>query len=86
MANFEIHETFYAICGMVPRPLATDLTVSTSDYQAFKLGTDKQKATKVPLVMDKGGVLFDRNNLGEFDKNGSFGIASSSYDQTQYGE
>lgn len=84
IADFEIRETFYAICGMSPKELSTDLTVSTSDYEAVQLGTDQVKATQVPLIVDKDGVLFDKQKIAQFKKTGSFGITSGEYDMTQY--
>ena len=83
-ADFVITEEIFAVCGMNPKALDTDLVVSTSDYEAVKLGTDKQEATDVPLLMNKGGAVFDKENLQSFKKDGSFGIFSGIYNMTEY--
>ena len=82
--TFHVHESFYAVCGMHKQPLATDLTVETSDYEAVKLGTEKTKATKVAMHIEDKGAVFDKHAVTEFDKNGSFGITTSSYDTTEF--
>ncbi|KAL8976791.1 MAG: hypothetical protein Q9205_007278 [Flavoplaca limonia] len=76
--------TFFAVCGMQKKPLATDLTVQTSDYEAVKLGTDKIKATMVAMKIEDKGAVFDKHATKEFEKNGSFGINTSDYDMTGY--
>ena len=69
---------------MQKKPLATDLTVQTSDYEAVKLGTDKIKATMVAMKIEDKGAVFDKHATKEFEKNGSFGINTSDYDMTEY--
>ncbi|KAL9594237.1 MAG: hypothetical protein Q9219_007139 [cf. Caloplaca sp. 3 TL-2023] len=83
-AEFDISEEVFAVCGMGPKALAKDLVVSTSDYEDVKLGTDKGKATDVSLVMDKGGVVFDKKAIGVVEKKGSFGISSAGYNMSEY--
>ncbi|KAL8835416.1 MAG: hypothetical protein Q9176_006917 [Flavoplaca citrina] len=82
--TFGIHERFFAVCGMQKKPLATDLTVQISDYEAVKLGTDKIKATMVAMKIEDKGAVFDKHATKEFEKNGSFGINTSDYDMTGY--
>lgn len=81
---FGIHETFFAVCGMQKKPLATDLTVETSDCEAVKLGSEKIKATMVAMKIEDKGAVFDKHATKEFEKNGSFGINTSDYDMTEY--
>ncbi|KAL8786228.1 MAG: hypothetical protein Q9213_002917 [Squamulea squamosa] len=82
--TFGIHETYFAVCGMQQQPLATDLTVQTSDYETVKLGTEKTQATKVAMKIEDGGAVFDKHGATEFEKNGSFGIQTFEYDMTEY--
>ncbi|KAI9696701.1 MAG: hypothetical protein M1836_005063 [Candelina mexicana] len=83
-AQFQFTEEVFAVCGMTPEPLAPGLVVSTSDWEAVKLGTDKQEATDVPLKTDHGGVVLDKQNIKQFKKNGSFGIFTGVYNMDQY--
>ncbi|KAL8900060.1 MAG: hypothetical protein Q9192_001272 [Flavoplaca navasiana] len=81
---FGIHATCFAVCGMQEKPLATELTVQTSDYEVVKLGTDKIKATMVAMKIEDKGAVFDKHAITESKKNGSFGINTFDYDMTEH--
>lgn len=82
--TFQIHEQYYAVCGMEKRALAINLQVSTSDSRSVQLGVDGNKGTGVTLEIQQGGAVFDKKKTDFLDKNGAFGIETKPYDLTQY--
>ncbi|KAI3553598.1 hypothetical protein CABS01_08736 [Colletotrichum abscissum] len=82
--HFSIEEHYYAVCGMTPESLRTDLIMRTSDWDEVKLGTKTGKGTLEWLDIQEGGAVFDKNKIGELEKDGSFGIDTAAYDLTKY--
>ena len=60
--------------------------MQTSDYQNVNLGSGKDKATKVLMMIEDGGAVFDKPGATKIDKNGSFAIQTSGYDMSKYGK
>ncbi|KAM0545399.1 hypothetical protein ACHAPJ_011304 [Fusarium lateritium] len=83
-ARFDIEEHYYAVCGMTPKALATDLVVSTSDWNEVKLGTKTAKGTLETLEIQDGGAVFDKKKIGTLEKDGSFGIDTAAFDFSKY--
>jgi hypothetical protein len=86
VTEFAIEEHYYAVCGMTPQALDTDLVVKTSDWNEVKLGTDGAKGSLEKLEIEDGGAVFNKKKTATLEKDGSFGIDTSSYDVTKYGK
>ncbi|GAB7346963.1 hypothetical protein MBLNU459_g2017t1 [Dothideomycetes sp. NU459] len=82
---FNFYEQYYAICGVGKYALANGLEVSASDYEPVTLGSGTGEATNIMVQIRDGGAKIDRTKkLPGIDRDGAFGIETSSYDFTQY--
>ncbi|KAK1688039.1 hypothetical protein BDP55DRAFT_658439 [Colletotrichum godetiae] len=83
-ARFSVEEHYYAVCGMTPEALQTNLIVNTSDFDKVNLGTGQEKGSLETLEIQDGGVAFEKGDKRDLDKDGSFGIDITAYDSREY--
>ena len=83
--NFGIREEYYAVCGMSPKAIAEGVTISTQDQLKVILASASSPGTLVPMLAKDNGVYFDKDNIGQENKSGTYEIDTAQWDAGKYG-